>query len=383
MFSESEQLPYETNYFRFQFNPQHRASRSVSGSKAPGEGFHRRETSSCTSATTIPARSRRTSGCSATRCDGETLLFAREDGVEASWRVVDNVLTDHGPAIPYHAPHVGPGGAEPAARGPRREAWHEPVIDCVTVEPLPTPSAPPVAGPYSPAVRAGDCVVLAGQVGIGGDGKLVPAGSRPRPSRSWPTSGPCWTTAVGRGPTSPSATIFLTDLGNFATVNALYEGAIGAHRPARTTIGVAGLPAGSASEWRSSAGRTCPRRRAMTDRSREDRRRSGGRSCGPEQYQVLRQAGTERAFTGKYWDCHDDGVYRCAGCGAELFDASTKFESGTGWPSFTEPMVADAVEIKVDSSHGMVRRRSSAAVRRAPGPRVPRRPRRRPASATA
>jgi len=75
----------------------------------------------------------------------------------------------------------------------------------------------------------------------------------------------------------------------------------------------------------------------------------------PEQYQVLRKAGTERAFTGKYWDCHDDGVYRCAGCGAELFDAGTKFESGTGWPSFTEPMVADAVEIVVDRSHGMAR----------------------------
>jgi peptide-methionine (R)-S-oxide reductase len=75
----------------------------------------------------------------------------------------------------------------------------------------------------------------------------------------------------------------------------------------------------------------------------------------PEQYQVLRRAGTERAFTGEYWDCHDDGVYRCAGCGAELFDASTKFESGTGWPSFYEPMVAEAVEVKRDVSHGMVR----------------------------
>ena len=85
----------------------------------------------------------------------------------------------------------------------------------------------------------------------------------------------------------------------------------------------------------------------------------------PEQYQVLRRAGTEPAFTGKYWDCHDDGVYRCAACGAELFDATTKFESGTGWPSFTEPMVADAVELKSDDSHGM--RRTEVVCRRCGG----------------
>ena len=75
----------------------------------------------------------------------------------------------------------------------------------------------------------------------------------------------------------------------------------------------------------------------------------------PEQYEILRRHGTERPFTGKYVDVKSDGTYRCAGCGAELFNSDTKFESGTGWPSFYEPAVAQNVELHEDRSHGTVR----------------------------
>ena len=75
----------------------------------------------------------------------------------------------------------------------------------------------------------------------------------------------------------------------------------------------------------------------------------------PEQYHVTREAGTERAFGGKYWDCHDDGVYACVCCGTELFDAETKFDSGTGWPSFYQPLKPENVGEKEDNSFWMRR----------------------------
>jgi peptide-methionine (R)-S-oxide reductase len=75
----------------------------------------------------------------------------------------------------------------------------------------------------------------------------------------------------------------------------------------------------------------------------------------PEQYEVLRRNGTEPPFSGRYVHSKDDGMYRCAGCGAELFSSDTKFESGTGWPSFYEPAPNANVELIEDRSHGMVR----------------------------
>jgi peptide-methionine (R)-S-oxide reductase len=75
----------------------------------------------------------------------------------------------------------------------------------------------------------------------------------------------------------------------------------------------------------------------------------------PDQYRILRQAGTERPFTGAYVDTEEPGVYRCAGCGSELFRSDAKFHSGSGWPSFVEPASLESVETLVDTSHGMVR----------------------------
>jgi peptide-methionine (R)-S-oxide reductase len=75
----------------------------------------------------------------------------------------------------------------------------------------------------------------------------------------------------------------------------------------------------------------------------------------PEQFRVCRQCGTEPPFTGAYWNCHDEGTYHCVCCGAALFDSSTKFDSGSGWPSYWQPQRIDAVATRNDNSHGMTR----------------------------
>lgn len=79
------------------------------------------------------------------------------------------------------------------------------------------------------------------------------------------------------------------------------------------------------------------------------------RQLSEESFEVARQCSTERPFSGKYWDLHDKGTYRCICCGEPLFDSEAKFDSGTGWPSFWKPLAKDSVQESRDSSHGMMR----------------------------
>jgi len=90
-----------------------------------------------------------------------------------------------------------------------------------------------------------------------------------------------------------------------------------------------------------------------TDKTRTDAEWRA--ELSPEQYRILREHGTEPAFTGQYWDNHAAGEYRCAACGEPLFASSSKFDSGTGWPSFYQAMKPEAVAEKTDASHGMTR----------------------------
>ncbi len=94
----------------------------------------------------------------------------------------------------------------------------------------------------------------------------------------------------------------------------------------------------------------------------------------PEQYRVMREKGTERAFTGEYWETKARGTYKCAACGEPLFSSDTKFDSGTGWPSFYDPISPDAVATESDYSHFMRRTEALCSqLPRAPGARLPRR----------
>lgn len=91
----------------------------------------------------------------------------------------------------------------------------------------------------------------------------------------------------------------------------------------------------------------------MSDRKKNDDEYR--ETLTPEQYRVTRQKGTEPAFTGAYHDNKEEGVYRCVCCGAELFDSTTKYDSGSGWPSFYEPVEDSKIDLETDASHGMVR----------------------------
>src|ERR1700722_3673601 len=93
----------------------------------------------------------------------------------------------------------------------------------------------------------------------------------------------------------------------------------------------------------------------MSDSGVAKSEEQGREDLKPEQYEALRRAGTEAAVTGEYVYNKDSGMYRCAGCGADLFSSDTKFESGTGWPSFTEPAVAETVELRPDNGLFMKR----------------------------
>jgi len=91
---------------------------------------------------------------------------------------------------------------------------------------------------------------------------------------------------------------------------------------------------------------------------KEDGKRSDAewkKALSAEQYEVLRRKGTEGAFTGKYYNSKEEGVYRCAGCGNPLFDSEAKFDSGTGWPSYYQPVSREAVQSEEDNSYGMIR----------------------------
>lgn len=103
----------------------------------------------------------------------------------------------------------------------------------------------------------------------------------------------------------------------------------------------------------------------MVDREVEKPEDKWREELTPEQYEVLRKAGTEAPFAGEYVYNKDTGMYLCAGCGGDLFASDTKFESGTGWPSFTEPAVAEAVELRPDNS--LLMRRTEVVCRRCGG----------------
>lgn len=146
----------------------------------------------------------------------------------------------------------------------------------------------------------------------------------------WPVALGAALTVMGQTPTPPSAPA----AGNSVSVTA------GTKTNAVTSTNKPVVAASSPS--------TKPMRMVKTDAEWR-------KQLTPEQYRVLRQKGTEQAFTGAYWNHHEEGTYKCAGCGAPLFSSGTKFDSGCGWPSFYQPTAGTNVAAQLDLSHGMRR----------------------------
>jgi peptide-methionine (R)-S-oxide reductase len=248
-----------------------------------------------------------------------------------------------------------------------------------------TTGAPAAIGPYSQAVRVGDMLFTSGQVALDPKtGELVPGGITEQTTRVCENLRAVLAKAGLDMSHVVKTTVFLKHMSDFGAMNAVYAKYLapeGIVAPARSTIQVAGLPkdalveieviareSSEAQPWNrmgrrasNACGIEGDGAMAETVKKIEKTEAEWRQLLTPEQYHVMREKGTERAFTGALVNNHEDGIYRCGACGAELFTSDTKFESGSGWPSFWTTASPDAVELHEDRSYGMRRIEATCA----------------------
>jgi peptide-methionine (R)-S-oxide reductase len=226
-----------------------------------------------------------------------------------------------------------------------------------------TDKAPAAIGPYSQAVRVGSLIFTAGQIPLDpATMQVVPGGIAEQTRRVLQSIKAILDEGGSSLERVVKTTVFLKDFNDFAAMNAVYAEFLapeGVSAPARSTVEVSRLPKDVLveieviAELHKSTG-PADRGDQLGDKfeltDEEWRKR-----LTPEQYHVLREAGTERAFTGTLTQNKDNGDYKCAGCGAVLFGSDAKFDSGCGWPSFTIPADSKAIIEHEDLSFGMRR----------------------------